>query len=126
MSAPHMSPSPWPQVSASGLVDRIGRDLRESLAWTSAQPNGETLWRAVRVQAEALLTDLWREGTLVGTTAREAFFVRCDATTMSRADIDLGRLVLVVGVATVRPAEFEPIQVDRQVGPPLRRSRREE
>lgn len=112
--------------SAGSLVDRIGRELRESLGWTRSQPNGEALWRLVRREAEELLHSYWRDGGLVGATESEAFFVRCGPTTMTREDIDRGRLVLLVGVAPVRPAEFEPIQVDRQVGRPLRHFRREE
>jgi phage tail sheath protein FI len=112
---------PRPHPSTASRVDQVGRDLRESLGWTASQPNGEALWRAVRQEAENLLVRLWRGGELVGTTASEAFFVRCDATTMTQADVDRGRLVLRVGIATVRPAEFEPIQIDRQVGEPLRR-----
>jgi Bacteriophage tail sheath protein len=126
VSVSRTSRSPWSRPSASSLVDQIGRDLRESLGWTATQPNGETLWRAVRQQAGAFLDHLWREGTLVGTTASEAFAVRCGSSTMTNDDIDRGRLVLLVGVATARPAEFEPIQIDRQVGLPLRRSPREE
>jgi len=126
MSVSGTSASPWAQTSASSLVDQIGRDLRESLDWTTSQPNGETLWRAVCLQAVELLDGLWRKGTLVGESASEAFFVRCGPATMTQDDVDRGRLVLVVGVATVRPAEFQPIQIDRQVGQPLRRSPREE
>jgi phage tail sheath protein FI len=112
--------------STASRVDWIGRELRESLGWTASQPNGEALWRAVRQDATALLESLWRRGELVGATAGQAFFVRCDETTMTAADVARGHLVLRVGIATLRPAEFEPIQIDRQVGQPLRRSPTEE
>lgn len=108
--------------STASRVDWIGRELRESLSWTVSQPNGEALWRAVRQDAEAVLERLRRRGELVGASAGEAFFVRCDETTMTQADVARGHLVVRVGIATVRPAEFEPIQIDRQVGQPLRRS----
>ena len=104
----------------------IAGGLGESGGWRSRQPNGDSWGRAARQQADELLTGLWRKGTLVGATASEAFVVRCGPTTMTRADIDRGRLVLLVGVATRRPAEFQPIQIERQVGQPLRRSPGEE
>lgn len=118
--------TPWAPPSAAGLVERVDRQLRDGLGWTYSQPNGETLWRAVSRQAAELLNRLWRDGDLVGAKASEAYFVRCDSTTMTQADVDGGRLVLVVGVATVRPGEFEAIEIERKVGQPLRRSPIEE
>ncbi|HSE43378.1 MAG TPA: phage tail protein, partial [Acidobacteriota bacterium] len=52
------------------------------------------------------LTQCWRDGALVGRTPKEAFFVKCDRTTMTQDDIDNGKLICLVGVAAVRPAEF--------------------
>ena len=52
------------------------------------------------------LTTVWRSGALEGTTADQAFFVKCDRTTMSQDDIDNGRLICVIGIAPVKPAEF--------------------
>jgi phage tail sheath protein FI len=52
------------------------------------------------------LTRVWRDGALMGTTAEEAFFVKCDRTTMTQDDIDNGRLIVLIGVAPVKPAEF--------------------
>jgi Bacteriophage tail sheath protein len=118
--------TPWTPPSAAGIVERIDRQLRDDLAWASSLPNGEVLWRAVRQEAEELLERLWRGGELVGSSPSEAYFVRCGQDTMSEDDIENGRLVLVVGVATARPAEFEPIEIDRKVGLPLRRSPIEE
>ena len=57
------------------------------------------------------LTGRWRDGTLVGTKPEDAFFVRCDRSTMTQDDIDGGRLVCMVGVATLTPAEFAIIRI---------------
>ena len=57
------------------------------------------------------LTGLWRDGALEGATREEAYFVKCDRTTMTQADIDNGRLIVVVGVAPVKPAEFVIIRI---------------
>ena len=57
------------------------------------------------------LTLVWRNGALEGTKAEEAFFVKCDRTTMTQTDIDNGRLICVVGVAPVKPAEFVIVRI---------------
>jgi phage tail sheath protein FI len=57
------------------------------------------------------LTLLWRNGALEGTKPEEAYFVKCDRTTMTQADIDEGRLIVLVGVAPVKPAEFVIVRI---------------
>ncbi len=74
------------------------------------------MWARVRAETEDLLLGCWRNGALVGTKPEEAFFVRCDRTTMTQSDLDADRLILLVGVAAVKPAEFEPIRIERVVG----------
>ena len=70
------------------------------------EPNGEELWAGVRGRIGDLLLKKWRSGALPGRKPEEAFFVRCDRTTMTQDDLDSGRLVCLVGVALLRPAEF--------------------
>jgi len=89
---------------------RVG-GLLEELA---GEPNTEPLWQTVRRRTEEeILVPLWRDGRLMGTKPEEAFFVRCDRTTMTQADLDAGRLVVLVGHAPVRPAEFVVVRIDR-------------
>jgi phage tail sheath protein FI len=59
---------------------------------------------------------VWREGGLMGTKPEEAFFVRCGSDTMSQDDIDNGRLIMIVGVAPVYPAEFVIIRIGQWQG----------
>jgi phage tail sheath protein FI len=80
------------------------------------EPNDERLWARVRQSVSSFLTDVWRSGALMGTTAEQAFFVKCDTTTMTQGDIDNGRLILVIGVAPVRPAEFVIIRIGQWAG----------
>jgi phage tail sheath protein FI len=80
----------------------------------AGEPNGERLWETARRRvADEVLFPLWREGRLLGAKPEEAFFVRCDRTTMTQADLDDGRLVALVGFAPLRPAEFQIIRIDR-------------
>ena len=68
--------------------------------------NDEPLWAKLRQQADTFLTSLFRAGAFAGRTPDEAFFVKCDRTTMTQDDIDNGRLIALVGIAPVKPAEF--------------------
>ena len=89
------------------LEDSIDRGLQ----WVVFEPNAEELWARVRRAVTNFLTTVWRNGALEGTTPAEGFFVKCDRTTMTRDDIDNGRLICVIGVAPVKPAEFVIIRI---------------
>ncbi len=70
------------------------------------EPNAESLWDRVRRSIENFLITIWRNGALMGTKPEEAFYVKCDRSTMTQDDIDNGRLICYIGVAVVKPAEF--------------------
>ena len=65
----------------------------------------------MRQQVDAFLQRLFTQGALMGQSPREAYFVRCDRTTMTQDDIDNGRLVCEIGIAPVRPAEFVIVRI---------------
>ena len=71
--------------------------LERGLAWVVFEPDGPELWARVRRAVEDFLLGLWRQGHLIGDRPEEAFFVRCDATTMTQNDLDNGRLVVEIG-----------------------------
>lgn len=75
------------------------------------EPNAPPLWATIERLITNFLTTVWQAGGLQGATADQSFFVRCDLTTMTQDDIDAGRLIAVVGVAPVYPAEFVIIQI---------------
>lgn len=87
----------------------IEESLQRGLRWAVFEPNDEPLWRRVRASVNTFLADLFRQGAFQGTSARDAFYVRCGRDTMTAADISAGRLNLIVGFAPVRPAEFIPL-----------------
>jgi hypothetical protein len=98
-------------VPESGHAERrLVRDIKQAVLaatqWVVFEPNTEPTWDRVRREVAAYLDGRWRAGDLVGRTPAEAYFVRCDRTTMTQADVDAGLLVIVVGVAVVKPAEF--------------------
>jgi phage tail sheath protein FI len=65
----------------------------------------------MRSTVSDFLTNEWRNGALMGTKPEEAFFVKCDRTTMTQSDLDDGRLVCLIGIAPIRPAEFVIIRI---------------
>jgi phage tail sheath protein FI len=102
-----MSSDPeWKYVNVRRLLVFLETSIDRGLSWVVFEPNGETLWNRVKATITNFLTRTWQTGALLGTKADEAFFVRIDRTTMTQDDIDNGRLVALVGVAPVKPAEF--------------------
>ena len=96
----------WRHVAVRRLVIFIEQSLQYGLQWAVFEPNGPSLWASVRAAVESFLFSLWRSSRLVGTRPEDAFFVRCDRSTMSQADIDAGQVIVLIGVAPLRPAEF--------------------
>jgi phage tail sheath protein FI len=96
----------WKYVNVRRLITYLEASLARGLQWAASEPNAPELWADVARTASDFLFGVWRDGGLLGAKAEEAFFVRCDRSTMTQADLDAGRLVCLIGVAAVRPAEF--------------------
>jgi phage tail sheath protein FI len=101
----------WRYVPVRRLADYLQASCVRGLQWVVFEPNGEPLWTQVRSSVEEFLLAQWRNGALIGARPEQAFFVRCDRSTMSMADLDAGRLVLEFGFAPVRPAEFVVLRI---------------
>lgn len=106
----------WRYVAVRRLLIFIEQSLQQGLQWAVSEPNGPVLWANVRAAAENFLLGVWRSGGLVGSTPNEALFARCDRSTMSQADIDAGQVIAIVGVATLRPAEFVILRIGITLG----------
>jgi phage tail sheath protein FI len=105
------SDSDWKYVNVRRLLIFIEDSIDRGLQWVVFEPNAEPLWARVRRAIVNFLTLVWRNGALEGTKPEEAFFVKCDRTTMTQTDIDSGRLIVLVGVAPVKPAEFVIVRI---------------
>jgi uncharacterized protein len=101
----------WKYVNVRRLLIFIEHSLQRGLQWVVFELNGIALADIVVRAIDAFLASLWKSGALMGQTAGEAYFVRCDRTTMTQDDIDNGRLIAVVGVAPVHPAEFMILRI---------------
>jgi phage tail sheath protein FI len=102
-----MSSDPeWKYVNVRRLFIYLEASIDRSTQWAVFEPNNQQLWTSIRQTIADFLLAVWRTGALMGTRPEEAFFVRCDRTTMTQNDRDNGRLVCLVGVAPTYPAEF--------------------
>ena len=110
-----MSSDPeWKYVNVRRLFLFLEESIDEGTQWVVFEPNAEELWAKVRRTIENFLVRVWRSGALMGTTQDEAFFVRCDRSTMTQDDIDNGRLICLIGVAPVKPAEFVIFRISQK------------
>lgn len=96
----------WKYVNVRRLFIFLEKSVYQGTNWVVFEPNNQALWARVKQSISQFLTEQWRNGALMGNTPEEAFFVTCDMTTMTQNDIDNGRLIVVIGVAPVKPAEF--------------------
>lgn len=96
----------WKYVNLRRYFAYLERSLEKGTQWVVFENNHEPLWANVRRTVEDFLFNEWKSGHLMGEKPQEAYFVRCDRSTMTQNDIDNGRLICLIGVAPVRPAEF--------------------
>jgi phage tail sheath protein FI len=108
------SDAEWKYLNIRRLFLFIEESIDQGTQWVVFEPNSDPTWAAVRRNVSNFLTSVWRSGALYGTTAEEAFFVKCDRTTMTEDDIQNGRLICVIGIAPVRPAEFVIFRISQK------------
>lgn len=95
----------------------IEESLYRALKWVVFEPNDEPLWGQIRLNVGAFMHNLFRQGAFQGASARDAYFVRCDASTTTQNDINLGIVNVNVGFAPLKPAEFVVIRLQQIAGP---------
>jgi hypothetical protein len=100
------SNSLWKYINVRRLFIFLEESIEKGTQWVVFEPNDQKLWARVKQTVTQFLTGVWRTGALFGSTPEEAFFVKCDQSTMTQDDIDNGRLIIIIGVAPVKPAEF--------------------
>lgn len=106
----------WKYVNVRRLFIFMEHSIDNGTQWAVFEPNNRRLWNNIRRTVEDFLLVLWRDGALLGAKPEEAFFVRCDRTTMTQNDLDNGRLICLVGVAPVKPAEFVIFRIGQWTG----------
>ncbi|WP_447602800.1 phage tail sheath family protein [Nitrospira sp. Nam80] len=108
------SDSMWKYINVRRLFIFVEQSIDRGTQWAVFEPNSDPTWSAIRTSITAFLRTVWRNGALMGTTQEEAFFVKCDRTTMTQDDIDNGRLICLIGIAPVKPAEFVIFRISQK------------
>lgn len=110
------SESDWRYLNVRRLFNFVEHSLDRGTQWVVFEPNDHRLWARLGQSVSSFLSLLWKEGALMGRTPEEAYFVKADETTMTQDDIDAGRLVMLIGIAPVKPAEFVIIRIGQWAG----------
>jgi hypothetical protein len=96
----------WKYLNIRRYFNYLEASIDRGTQWVVFEPNGPALWDSVRHTVEGFLLTEWKSGALLGAKPEQGFFVRCDASTMTPDDLANGRLIVLVGVSAVKPAEF--------------------
>lgn len=108
--------SQWKYLPVRRTALWIEETLYRSSQWAVFEPNDEPLWSALRLNIGAFMQGLFRQGAFQGQSPKDAYFVQCDSTTTTQADIDRGIVNIVVGFAPLKPAEFVVIYIQQIAG----------
>ncbi|CAN5257181.1 hypothetical protein BH11MYX1_BH11MYX1_31580 [soil metagenome] len=96
----------WRYINVRRLFIMVESSIERATQWVVFEPNDHRLWKRVQRTISSFLTLLWRNGALMGTSPEQAFYVKCDDETNPPEVIDAGQLVVEIGLAPVKPAEF--------------------
>jgi len=96
----------WKYINVRRLFIMVESSIERATQWVVFEPNDHRLWKRVTRTISSFLTLLWRNGALMGTSPEQAFFVKCDDETNPPEVVDAGQLVVEIGLAPVKPAEF--------------------
>lgn len=106
--------SEWLYVNVRRLLLYIEDSVDKGTQWVVFEPNDPSLWGKVKRNLTAFLLRVWRDGALFGDTPEKAFFVKVDEENNPKEVRDAGQLIIEVGVAPVKPAEFVIIRVSQR------------
>jgi uncharacterized protein len=106
----------WKYVNLRRYFAYLEHSIDRGTQWAVFEPNGPSLWDNVRRTIESFLLNEWQNGALLGEKPDKAFFVKCDRSTMTQNDLDNGRLVCLIGVAPLRPAEYVIFRIGQWTG----------
>jgi hypothetical protein len=108
--------SEWKYLAVRRTALFLEESLYRGLQWVVFEPNDEPLWAQIRLNVGAFMQSLFRQGAFQGASPKDAYFVRCDGTTTTQTDINLGIVNILVGFAPLKPAEFVVIKLQQIAG----------
>lgn len=102
---------PWRYINVRRLFLFVEKSIQRGLRWAVFEPNDQTLWKKLDRTITEFLTRVWRSGALFGKTAAEAFYVKVDEELNPASVRALGQVIIEIGIAPVRPAEFVVVRI---------------
>jgi uncharacterized protein len=106
---------PWRYIPVRRTAIMIEQSIYNGIQWAVFEPNDYRLWSSLRVNIGAFMDNLFRAGAFQGEKASDAYFVRCAlGDTMTQDDIDRGQVIVVVGFAPLKPAEFVIVRIQQK------------
>jgi len=100
------SDASWRYLNVRRLFNYVEKSIERGTQWAVFEPNDQMLWSKMRRDINSFLKNVWREGALFGATPEQAFFVKCDEENNPQETRDVGQLIIDIGIAPVKPAEF--------------------
>lgn len=108
--------SEWKYIPVRRTALFIEESLYRGTKWVVFEPNDEPLWAQIRLNVGAFMHGLFRQGAFQGSSAKEAYLVKCDKETTTQNDINMGIVNILVGFAPLKPAEFVVIRIQQMAG----------
>jgi uncharacterized protein len=106
----------WRYINVRRLFNFVEKSIEGGTQWVVFEPNDMMLWARVRRDVSAFLTTVWSDGALFGTSPSQAFYVKCDEELNPPESRDMGRLIIEIGMAPVKPAEFVIFRISQWAG----------
>jgi hypothetical protein len=106
----------WRYINVRRLFNFIEESIELGTQWVVFEPNDRDLWERIKRDIRAFLTRVWRDGALFGATPDEAFYVKCDEELNTVEVRDAGQVIIEIGLAPVKPAEFVIFRISQWAG----------
>jgi len=107
----------WKYIPIRRTSIMLRKSIYNGIQWAVFEPNDAPLWSALRLNIGSFMNGLFRAGAFQGQKASDAYFVRCGlGDTMTQGDIDRGQVIVLVGFALLKPAEFVIVRIEQMVG----------
>ena len=106
----------WRYINVRRLFNFVEKSIENGTQWVVFEPNDMMLWARVRRDVGAFLSTVWSSGALFGASPTQAFYVKCDEELNPSESRDLGRLIIEIGMAPVKPAEFVIFRISQWAG----------
>ncbi|HEV7965808.1 MAG TPA: phage tail sheath C-terminal domain-containing protein, partial [Actinoplanes sp.] len=106
----------WRYINVRRLFNFVEESIQRGTQWAVFEPNDFDLWQRVKRNITSFLRGLWSQGALVGATPEQAFYVLCDESNNPASSVDEGKLIVEIGIAPVKPAEFVIFRISQWQG----------